>query len=269
MTNTRNTGAKEKTGTAASTPSVTPVIADEGIAKLIDDLRRDFTCKLDAYGARFDTLEKLLAVSRQENRELQKAMEKKEQEIEGLRRTANDQEQYIRSWSIRIMDLPVPFGVDSHNNEVVMRLVYETVLLPIFQGAVSNNLIPNIPSCNQVLETAHILPAKNGATPPIIARFYSRNIKAMVFRLKKDFAPRTTSNHAGQQNTRKGPARFAHPFYEDLTHHNFTKMRDLARDERVQSCWSVAGHLRYKLKGDDQVKKVKCLYDPVDIIINS
>jgi len=272
---TRNSGTKGNSTIPASTASATatpassaPVMADEGVARLIDELRRDFSQRLDAYGARFDTLEKLLADSKQENRALQAAMEEKEREIEELKRTANDQEQYIRSWSIRIMDLPIPPNQDAHNNTVVMQLVYNSLLLPIFQGAVDNGMMPNIPTCDQVLEMAHILPCKPGSTPPIIARFFSRNIKALVFKLKRDFAPRTAHSRAANQNNRSSPAPFAHPFYEDLTRYNFSKMRDIARDERVQSCWSVAGQLRFKLKGEDQVVKVKCIYDPVDTIIN-
>jgi hypothetical protein len=74
-----------------------------------------------------------------------------------------------------------------------MFTVYEKVLLPIFQGALDKGLLNDIPKYDSVLETTHILPAKD-STPhkPIIAPFYSRNIQAMVFRLKKEYTPMKT-----------------------------------------------------------------------------
>jgi len=72
-----------------------------------------------------------------------------------------------------------------------MRQVYDKALLPILKGAVDRGLLHSVPQCEQLLETAHILPARNDSKPkPVIARFYSRNMRNLMFQLKKDFAPK-------------------------------------------------------------------------------
>ena len=134
-----------------------------------------------------------------ENHDRKKDMEHKEKEIEQIRIRANDQEQYIRSWSIRILDLELPFGKDKSDPWVVMQHVFDVVLMPILEGAVKEKLLTKIPEMQSIIETAHILPSNNSnSKPPIILRFYSRNIKALFFRLKKVYATRRDDGQAGQ-----------------------------------------------------------------------
>jgi len=93
-------------------------------------------------------------------------------------------------------------------------------------------------------------------------------MRALIFRYKKDFAPRlpgTTGNGAGS----KGNGQIRYPVFEDLTRLNFFKLRSIAKNENVHSCWSVSGSLRFRLKNDEIVRKVKNIYDPVEKIISS
>jgi len=247
---------------------------DDGIVKLLEDLKNemksDFKTRFDAQEGRFLELKSMLIGVQVENTSLRATLDKKEREISGLRRKTNDNEQYMRSWSIRILDLAVPRDQDASNPDVIMRLVFNKILLPIFEGAVQRKILTEIPSYDTILETAHILPSKPNQTAPIIARFFSRNIKSMVFRLKKDFATRQQNQQqpaVSQPGTKARPARLAHPFYEDLTTANFQKMRAIASDKRVLACWSVAGQLRFRLHGVDKVAKVANIYSTVEDII--
>ena len=52
------------------------------------------------------------------------------------------------------------------------------------------------------------------------------------------------------------PAKLAYPFFEDLTTANFRKMWALVADSRVLACWSVAGQLRFRLNGEEEIRKV-------------
>jgi len=258
---------------SASQPSTMPAtMLDDGIVKLLEDLKNDFKLRFDAQEGRFMELKVLLTGVQAENSALRAAMDEKENEIAGLKKKANENEQYMRSWSIRILDLPVPKDQDASDPDVIMRLVYNKILLPIFEGAVSRKMLAVIPSYLAVLETAHILPSQPDQTPPIIARFYSRNIKSMVFRLKRDFAPKQQLQQqqlpvVAQPGAKARPARLAHPFFEDLTTANFRKMRAIAGDKRVLSCWSVAGQLRFRLHGEDRVRKVHNIFATVEAII--
>ena len=243
-----------------------PLIIDEDFAKLIDDLKSEYGTRLEAHGIRFDKLEASLREAKGEIQKLKEALQVKEKEVINIKQKANDQEQYIRSWSIRILDLQIPQDQDCSDTSVVMKHVFNQVLAPILRGAVSKGLLHAVPSPDQVLETAHILPSKPGQIPPIIARFYSRNIKALMFRLKREFAKKADPTPA--QATSRTP-KPAHPFYEDLTNTNFLKMRSLASDPRVMSCWSVAGQLRLRLNNSEAIHKVRNIYESTDTIINT
>jgi hypothetical protein len=152
----------------------------------------------------------------------------------------------------------------------LVNTVYNRVFLPILTGAKDSNTIPYIPSCEQLLERAHVLPtSKPGDIKPIICRFYNRDFRAVCFRLKKEFAPRlsaTDGASAGGSKSSKQP-RYAFPFYEDLTATTFKKLKELQADPRVEACWSVNGQLRYRLTGSDQVKKVKNILGPIETIL--
>ena len=153
---------------------------------------------------------------------------------------------------------------DKTETEVVMQTVFDKALRPIFEGAKNRGLITSIPDCTDVLETAHILPAKSSDRPkPIIARFYSRNIRAMIFRLKKELAPTTSIT------TREGERRTVQqfPIYEDLTKPAHQLLQDLLKDPRTGPVWTIGGHIRFRLKGDDTVRKVVSVFDTVEDIL--
>jgi hypothetical protein len=64
-------------------------------------------------------------------------------------------------------------------------------VLPIFKGSVAEgDLREALPNADRVLEMAHPLWAQEDAVKPIIARFYAREIRTLVFRPKKAYAPK-------------------------------------------------------------------------------
>ena len=57
---------------------------------------------------------------------------------------------------------------------------------------------------------------------------------------------------------------------EDLTAPTYKKLQELLGDDRVEKAWSVDGHLRFILTGNDKtVKKVKSVFDSTEQIIDS
>jgi hypothetical protein len=151
-----------------------------------------------------------------------------------------------------------------------MQTVYNKVLLPIFQGAVSSGLLTTIPNCNSVLETAHILPAKSNNWPKrIIARFYSRNIRALVFGLKREYAPTKTIPSTSNSNRRGDATRKAYRYtvYEDLTTETFSLLQALLKDPRTGPVLTISGNIRFRLQGEDTVRKVVSIYDPIEKIL--
>jgi len=158
---------------------------------------------------------------------------------------------------VRIAGVHLP-AEESNDPIKVMSHVYQQALLPILRGAVDKGLLNDVPPVHQLLETAHILPARDSGKPkPIIARFYSRNLRAMVFQLKKEFGVKTSGSSTSLK----------FPIYEDLTKTTFQLLRALADDQRTGAVWSVGGVIKYKLAGSSEVKKVACVLDTVDDIL--
>ena len=225
---------------------------------------------LDTLQAKLESMEQLLKASNAKVLSLETEVTAKDKTIMELRGKANSLEQYNRKWSIPINDLHLPHADETETKDV-MQTVYDKVLLPIFQGAVSSGLLKTIPDCNSVLETAHILPAKSNDRPkPIIARFYSRNIRALVFRLKREYAPTKTVTTSSSTNNRRGEATkkvYRYPFYEDLTRETFNLLQALLKDPRTGPVWTISGNIRFKLQGEDTVRKVVSIYDSVEKIL--
>ena len=231
-----------------------------GLNQRLDGLLAKITA-LETMPARLTHLEAMLEASAVENASLRQTLVAKDKTIDGMLLKMNSLEQYNRSWSIRITGLAVT-SEEEKDSSLVKRKVYDHLLLPILQGAVEQGDLTDVPPVERVLEAAHVLPAARDAkTKPIIARFFVRDTPGLIFKHKKDFAPREEATSADK------PGRYVYPFFEDLTKMTFTKMRDIAAHPSVAACWSSRGQLRYKLKDNPMVKKVGCVMDTVDEIL--
>jgi hypothetical protein len=171
----------------------------------------------------------------------------------------NNLEQHRRSFSVRVNNLPLD-GAEEKDPPAVIKKVFDKVFLPILQGAASKQAISQVPSCYEMIEMAHPLPARGTGPKLIIVRFFNRNIKSLLFKHRKEFATKDGSPRP----------RYLHPFFDDLTKDTFIKMKKLQDDPRVDSCWAAApagGNLRYKLMNSDVVKRVSSVYLSNDDIL--
>ena len=134
-------------------------------------------------------IESILKVTQAENAALKQELADSAQESDFLKAKLNNLEQHHRSWSVRVTGLKIPSDDETDSNKVKIHL-YEQFLRPILEGAVSKHILPTLPTACQIIERAHVLPAKDKATKPVIARFYCRDMRTLIFKLKKEFAPR-------------------------------------------------------------------------------
>jgi hypothetical protein len=221
---------------------------------------------LDPMPARLEKLELMLKEAAGENKKLREDLRVRDAEILQLKTRLNSIEQYNRSWSIRVNELPIPATAETDPHKV-MEIVYSELMLPILKGAKEKGVISTIPPVRELLENAHTLPGKKDGRKPVIVRFRNRYDRAMLFHLKKEYAPRE-AQRAGQQRGAQAYARYLYPYYEDLTRDTHAKLRELAADSRVSACWSVGGVLRCKLADDNNsVIKVKSVYATNDEIL--
>jgi hypothetical protein len=214
--------------------------------------------KLDSLAKDVADLKKLLADSEARNAELHTQLKERDADVHALKRQLNSVEQHNRAWSVRVMGLPITAD-EEKSSSLVKQQLYNNLLKPILEGAVAEGDLTVVPPVDALLEMAHVLPAKEGVTKPIIARFYSRELRSLVFRHKKRFAPK---HSAGNMKDR-----YKYLIFEDLTKVTFAKMRAIALDPGVAACWSSNGQLRFRRVDDPTIRRVHDVLDTVAHIL--
>jgi hypothetical protein len=216
---------------------------------------------------RLTSIEALLNNTQKENNDLKQDLANSYDEVKTLKTKLNNLEQHHRSWSIRAVGIKIPTA-DENNNEAVKNHLYSKLIRPILAGAVQKGLLTTIPPAEEVLERAHILPSKKSGPKPIIARFYCREIRALVFKMRKEFAPKEPAPTTRSQGPDARPrTRYLYQIYDDLTRANFSKMKAIGNDSRVEQCWAVNGQLKLRLKDSQVILKVHSIYDSLEDIL--
>jgi len=240
--------------------------------------------KIDVIENEVKNLRVLLSDLKSENTQLKAAASDNERKMaelnernNSLEDRLNNLEQHHRGWGARILNIPLTPDEETDNNRV-RDIVYNLALRPILEGAVAKNLLTKVPTADQLLETAHVLPGKAGQPKPIIMRFYNRNVRDACFVMKKHYAPRVEQSGGGRGGAARGGeegaggfegrGRYLYPLYEDLTRATFLKLRAITNDERVKACWSIKGQIRFVLhKNEKEVRRVQSLLTPLDDIL--
>jgi septal ring factor EnvC (AmiA/AmiB activator) len=112
---------------------------------------KEMAATMASLSNRFDKLERMWSDTKEANRQLQNALQEKDREINNIRERMNEQEQYTRSWSIRVLNMKLPQS-EASDPLNVMQQVYNRLLLPILQGALTNKLLTTIPTAEQILK---------------------------------------------------------------------------------------------------------------------
>jgi hypothetical protein len=241
-----------------------------------DSWQDDILAKLTYLTEKVESMEAALKEATREKESLKQIVKIQTDELAGqaieiadLRNCLNEREQYSRNWSMRALNIPIPSDSET-NSRHVMQIVYDSLLYPILEGARSKGEITAVPNCDTLLETAHILPGKAGAHKPVILRFYSRYWRNLVFRHRKEFAPReqATGYAAAAGGAAPRSARMKYPFFEDLTRATFIKLNTIKQHEEVTSAWTVNGTIRFKVKDKTSIFKVNSINDDIEDIIN-
>jgi hypothetical protein len=240
--------------------------------------------KIDTIESEVKNLRVLLSDLKSENvqlkadaRENERKLSEMNERNNHLEDRLNNLEQHHRGWGARILNVPLTPEEEADNNRV-RDIVFNIALRPILEGAVAKNLLSKVPTADQLLETAHVLPGKAGQPKPIIMRFYNRNVRDVCFTLKKYYAPRVEQSGGGRGGAARGGdegaggfegrGRYLYPLYEDLTRATFLKMRAITNDERLKACWTIKGQIRFVLhKNEKDVRRVQSLLTPLDDIL--
>jgi DNA repair exonuclease SbcCD ATPase subunit len=228
----------------------------------MEDLQSEMNEKLSAMMEKIESLTATIRTVKKDNEDLKQTVLNQADLISHLQNELNEKELYSRSWSVRFLNVQLPPGQET-DTRVVMDALYRQVIRPILEGALAKQEITTIPSCDNLLETAHILPGK-GPNKPVIARFYSRYWKGLIFKYRREYAPRESQAANNNRSSQARTARMKHPFFEHLTNTTFKQLKSIQNHQDVQSAWTVSGVIKFKLKNSDSVYKVSSIFDSVE-----
>jgi len=289
--------APAKKATAVTTTDDEPSLSDvlnllKSQAEQLSNINTKLN-KVDTIESEMMNLKTLIVSLRDENKELRSEIKQKDVQLNEMQATVNgvegrlnNLEQHHRGWGARILNIPVT-AAEEADPEAMIRKVFDLALRPILAGAMESGKLKSIPLPEQVLEVAHVLPGKPGLPKPIIVRFFSRNLRNLIFQFKRDHAarevdtrPRRSGGGGGGTGGAgggdiggtggggfEGRGRFCFPIYDDLTKLNLSKMRAIAQDDRVLACWTINGQIKFKLKESNEVRKVISVFDSLERIL--
>ena len=100
----------------------------------MEDIQIEMNAKLTSLIEKFEQLEASLISVTREKEALKVTVEEQACEIAELRNSLNEREQYARSWSMRVLNIPVPKDSET-DTRCVMQAVYDRLILPILEGA--------------------------------------------------------------------------------------------------------------------------------------
>jgi hypothetical protein len=178
-------------------------------------------------------------------------------EIADLKNYSIMAEQATRGSAIRIFGIcPQPEDVEALGEaKAIAKKAYERAIKPILLAAKAKGSIDTVPQLNTCLETAY---AAGKATtdaqgrsmpPPVVVIFNSKPIRDVVMRHKKGNIPVTTAAEKAA-----GVGRIV--LVEDLVPAIHKKVKEMSGSGNFEKVWTINGHIRYTLPGDNTVRKV-------------
>ena len=136
----------ESTETASSLEALTASV--KTMAASVEAMREQLPTSNTTIGnlsMRLAHIEDLLKATQSENAALKKELADSAVESDLLKAKLNSLEQHHRSWSVRVTGLKIPAEDECDSNLVKIHL-YEQFIKPILEGAVSQGILPTLPT---------------------------------------------------------------------------------------------------------------------------
>lgn len=160
----------------------------------VEDLRQSVqfvSSQFDEMTKRISSLEELNSTLSQENNLLKSTVFKLTNEVQQLRETANNQEQYLRRDCLEIKGIPV---MSEEDTDEIVQKVAEAVNVNVDKSdiSVSHRLFKQ--SYSQVVRNGRENGDRNSSYPSIIVKFTRRNIRDNLYHARKRLKDVTTND---------------------------------------------------------------------------
>jgi hypothetical protein len=179
-------------------------------------------------------------------------------EVHTLKDQINGREQQSRGCNLML------FGLSTSEDDNLIKKVYDKIVKPVLTAAKNKGEgVPTLPNTLVDAFRVRVNSSKNAQQkpPPVIFKFVNPSIRLAFLKAKKEHMP-----SPAEADKSLGTKKYV--VVEDLTGPTYKKLKELQAEERVDKAWSIDGRLRFTLKNDQQIRKVKSVYDSVDSILS-
>ena len=168
----------------------------------------------------------------------------------------NQQQQQLRSLTLRLLNFPVTRGEKDNNNAGLRARVYDTILKPLLTAAKAAKDINSVPQAATLIEAcfrpfnATVMAAAADAPPPhVIIKLSSRPFKIAILKIRKTM-PKPA----------EGDGRFI--LVEDLTPATHKMLTAISKSKVASKIWTIDGTIKFTVEGVVGVQTVKSVFDP-------
>ena len=177
-----------------------------------------------------------------------------EREMQEQKDASNQQQQQLRSLTLRLLNFPVVTGESEDNNAGLRARVYDVILKPLLVAAKAAKDLTSVPQAATVIEACFrpFNAAANSVGPPqVIIKVTSKLIKVAILKQRKNLP-----KPAGKEK------RFI--LVEDLTPASHKMLTAISKSKLAEKVWTIDGVIKYTVEGQQGVQTVKSVFDPIN-----
>ena len=179
-----------------------------------------------------------------------------ERDMQEQKDVSNQQQQQLRSLTLRLLNFPVVPGESDDNNAGLRARVYDVILKPLLVAAKAAKDLSSVPQAATVIEACFrpFNAAANSEGPPqVIIKVSSKPIKIAILKQRKNLP-----KPSGQDK------KFI--LVEDLTPASHKMLTSISKSKLAEKVWTIDGAIKYTIAGQQGVKTVKSVFDPLNKI---
>ena len=167
---------------------------------------------------------------------------------------SNQQQHQLRSLTLRLLNFPVVTGESEDNNAGLRTRVYDVILKPLLVAAKAAKDLSSVPQAATVIDACFrpFNAAANTEGPPqVIIKVSSKLIKVAILKQRKNL-PKPT----GQDKK--------YILVEDLTPASHKMLTAISKSKMAEKVWTIDGAIKYTIAGQQGIKTVKSVFDPLN-----
>jgi len=161
------------------------------LEELVLSLSEKIDAMAEQHKERFDKIDSSLKELKEDHIKTKARVATLEQENVKLKTKIHDLELHSRSTTVRIINLQLTEDL-TQDFVILSEVIYQEVFLPILRGAMDKGRLRDIPSREQLITMAHLLPGKEGKPKPVYCRLINNFYRTLILQHQREFGRRQT-----------------------------------------------------------------------------